>query len=189
MSEGPRITESGLDTRISESGDTRVTERFFEGFVSLASAATIAAVATATIFVGSDLQATGSKLFAGVGEFQGLTTLSAEGTLESQGDRERFVDSSLSSNGSITAEYVREQPGSSSLSSSGSLFAESFFRIDGAVDISASSSFVVDGDARLEGLFEGLFEEAVRETQDEDTRVTESGNVRITNELAFNTGV
>jgi hypothetical protein len=189
MAEGLRITESGLDTRISESGDTRVTEGFFEGFASLASAATIAAVATATILVGSDLQATGSKMFAGVGEFQGLTTLSAEGTIESQGNRERFVDSSLSSSGSITAEYVRERPGSSSLSSSGSILAESFFRIDAETSLVASSSFVVDADARLEGLFEGFFEEGIRETQGEDTRITESGDVRITNEVIFNVGV
>lgn len=184
-----RITESGVDSRITESGDTRVTESFFEGLVSLSGTATLAAIATATVLSTADLQATGSKLFAGVGEFQGLVSLTSEASLTSEGKRERFVDSSFTSEGTITAEYIRETPGTSSLTGEGSLEAISFFRIDGDSSLTSTSSFVSDGDAQLKGHYTGFFEEAIRYTQTEDTRITESGDVRITNDFAFNTGV
>lgn len=189
MAEGPRITESGLDSRVTESGDTRVTEGFFTGFVSLAAAGTIAAVASAVLVDSADLSATGSKLFAGVGEFQGLTELNATGTLVSEATRERFSEASLSAEGSVAATFIRETPGSTSLSADGTLAADAFFRIDGDTSLTASSSVAFDGDARLEGLFRTFISEATRITGSEDTRITEAGDTRITSELFFNTGV
>lgn len=188
MAEGFRITESGLDTRVSESGDTRVTEGFFEGLVSLAGAATIAAVATASVFSSSDLQASGSKLFAGVGEFQGLTGLTSTSSVVSQAKREAIASSSVVSESSVQAEYVRERPGSSSLFSAGSFESDAAFFASGTSSFVASSQNTNTVQKVSFGFYTSFVEEAVRITEGENVRITESGDVRITDELLFNSG-
>lgn len=185
MAEGFRITESG-DSRVTESSDSRVTEGFVEGLASLAAAATIAVVASVTVFAETDRQGVGSKLFAGVGEFQGLSELNSEGTVSSVVQRKRFVDTSLESAGNLATASIRERPGSTSLLAEGALDSEGLSRLDGASSLGTLSSINVLSARKLEGLFGEVSEEANRETESGDIRVTESGDTRITNQTIFN---
>lgn len=188
MVDGVRILESSVDTRVSESGDTRVTENFFEGFVSLAAAASIAAAATFTSQAEASLSSTGSKVFAGIGEFQGLLTSSASSSLVTDPSVILYSESSLSGDSScVSTPSVNRKGESSALGDSSILVVPSKF-MPGVSSFSAESTFSSVAVRDLVAFFESFVEEATRITELEDVRITESGDVRITDELLFNTG-
>ena len=65
--EGQRVTQDGLNVRVTQAGDRRVSEEFFDSLAtaSLSAAATLAAAAANSKFGNVTLSAVGSTAFAG----------------------------------------------------------------------------------------------------------------------------
>jgi hypothetical protein len=162
---GYRVTESD-DVRILESGELRITENLYEMSTSLSASGGFD-------FLGQ-LNADGNAAFAG------------NASLVTSGNVIRYGASMVANNSSIDASAIRTTVGNVALAAVGDMSVTSKLNGNGAVALSASGTlspsartvkfvFVVSGN-----------EQFLRILENEDYRVTESGDSRITNAVPTN---
>lgn len=168
--DGYRVLESG-DFRVIESGSSRVTEGFVEDLLG-------------------EAQLNGSGSIASVGKLikRIATNLSGSGSVHAQADVVILVSSSLSGVGSQDTSGHAVRPLSVALSGS-SVLAPTGSKIKYlASNFSGAGNIVISVFRTRNVIYQGFNQEATRETQSGDVRITENGNVRVTNPLTYNQG-
>lgn len=165
MPAGYRITEAS-DSRILENGDVRVTEGFQTADVALSATSSFD-------FVGK-LKATGSSAFVGTG------------SLTSAGDLTKYAAILVANSSTLSALGARITGGETSLTASGSITADEALKAFGA--FAASGAGTISPTARVIKYVEVVSGQAIftRITENEDFRITESGDNRITNAVPTN---
>ncbi len=162
---GYRITEAS-DSRILENGDTRVSEGFQTGDASLVAS-------SGFDFVGQ-LKAGGAVAFTGTGN------------ISAAGDVTRYAAILVANNSTLEALGTRRTSGEISLLASGSISADEALKAVGA--FAASGAGTISPTARVVKYVEVVSGQAIftRVTENEDFRITESGDSRITNAVPTN---
>lgn len=162
---GYRITEGG-DSRILQNGDVRVTEGF--------------QTAEAALSASSGFDFLGALNTTASASITGTSTLSASG------DVTRYGASMVANNSAISATGARITQGVSALSAEGAMVAFPHLILKGATNLSGSSTISPDG--RVKKFVSVVSGQAIftRITENEDYRITEDGNNRITNAVPTN---
>lgn len=162
---GYRITE-GSDTRTLENGDVRVTEGFQTGDVSLNASGGFD-------FVGK-LKASGSVVFAGTGNISGAA------------DVTRYAAILVANSSTLSAVGARRTPGQTNLLASGSITADEALKAVGA--FAASGAGTLSSTTRVVKFATVVSGQTTftRITENEDFRITEAGDSRITNVIPTN---
>jgi 2-keto-3-deoxy-6-phosphogluconate aldolase len=165
MPAGYRITEAS-DSRILENGDVRVTEGFQTADVALSATSSFD-------FVGK-LKATSSSAFVGTG------------SLTSAGDLTKYAAILVANSSTLSALGARKTGGETSLSASGSITADEALKAFGAFTGNGTGIFSPTG--RVVKFATVVSGQAIftRITENEDFRITESGDNRITNAVPTN---
>jgi len=180
---GFRITQGSTpDTRITEAGDSRISEQFAEGLANLTGTGTFAFVANVAISnAAANLQSLGSKITA-----SGLTTevdpitLSGTGSMTAIGGA--LFQQSLNLTGTGTASFIGLNTFiiSKTLNSTSSAIFDGIRVKNAATSLSASSSFPSTAvDFIHFGEFKSISEEFFRITEAGDNRFTEASDTRI----------
>jgi hypothetical protein len=175
MTEGYRITEGG-DPRTTESGDTRVTEGFYTGAISLTSSGSVTAGATIGAVGASLLSSATSKMYAGTGSFRGVTSATATSSMTVEGVRAKFANTLLSGEGVLTVVPSHTHRGLSALSSSSTVSTTPHHTHDAALAFNGVGGFGAASKSVTYGFIRGSTEELVRVTESGDIRVTEDGS-------------
>lgn len=178
--EGFRHTEAS-DTRITEDGNSRISEQFAEGLAALSGTGSLSVGAIASVFAASSLSSIGSKLTAaGLTSEADPITLSATGTMTATGGA-LFQDSTdLTGTGTATFLGLNSFDISKSLSGVGTATFDGTRIKNAATSLTGSGTFTNDGYNFVHygaTLFDD--EEFIRITEAGDTRIDEAGNTRI----------
>lgn len=162
---GYRITESG-DSRILQNGDVRVTEGFQTAEAALSASSSFD-------FLGK-LKATGNSAFTGTG------------SITSSGDLTKYAAILVANNSSLSAVGARITGGESSFAVSSSISADEALRAFGA--FAGSGSGAISPTSRVVKYVTVVSGQATftRITENEDFRITQDGNNRITNIVPTN---
>jgi len=162
---GYRTTEAS-DVRILENGDVRVTENFYTADVALSASAGFD-------FVGN-LKATGQAAF------QGETSLVVNGNII------RYAAIMVANQSSISATGVRTTVGEISFAATGTIAALPSFIFKGSSNLTATGGIAPTARTVKYVSVEAGQVEFLRILENDDYRVTEDGNNRITNDVATN---
>lgn len=162
---GYRVTE-GSDVRILENGDVRVTENFYTGEATLSASGGFD-------FVGN-LKATGEAAF------QGDTSLVVNGNII------RYAALMVANQSSISATGVRTTVGEISFAATGTIAALPSFIFKGSSNLTATGGIAPTARTVKYVSVEAGQVEFLRILENDDYRVTEDGNNRITNDVATN---
>ena len=184
--EGYRATEGG-DLRILEDGDSRVTERFYDGFADLTAQGSLFVVSNATILASVSLSSTGSTLLVGEAILFGRTALNGQGTTSVDGDLVASGAHVGTATGTLSSSGVRIQPGATSLSGASSIVSAAGFKFAGASDIQAEGIFSATPKLVAYGLFDQDDQNVIRLLENGDVRITEEGDTRIVSGYQPNT--
>lgn len=162
---GYRITEGG-DSRILQNGDVRVTEGFQTAEAALSASS------------GFD--------FLGALNTTASASITSSATLVVSGDVTRYGASMVANNSAISATGARITQGASALSAEGAMVAFPHLILKGATNLNGSSTISPDG--RVKKFVSVVSGQAIftRITENEDYRITEDGNNRITNIIPTN---
>lgn len=162
---GYRITEAS-DSRILQNGDVRVTEGFQTADASLNAS-------SGFDFVGT-LKAQGSGVFTGTG------------SITSSGDLTKYAAILVANSSSLSAVGARITGGESSFAASSSISADEALRAFGAFAESGSGAISSVGQVKKYVTVVSGQTTFTRITENEDYRITEDGNSRITNVIPTN---
>jgi hypothetical protein len=163
---GYRITEGG-DTRFLENGDTRVTEGFQTANASLSASS------------GYD--------FVGEVTINGATTYISSSSLVVVGNIVRYAAIMVANNSTLTALGTRTTQGVTNLSALSTLGVFPSFVFKGANSFNAAGTISSAGRTVKFVFVTSGNTEFTRVLENEDYRITENGNSRITNDLSTNT--
>jgi hypothetical protein len=162
-----RTTEDGNQRVLENSSDLRVTENYLEAEASLTASGV--GVFTAGLVVPASV------------------SVSASSTLTSTGVARRAGSVSLAGTGTIVGSVDRTTKGAISLNATGTLLAIPTFKGSAISELVASSTIDVNArTAKFVFVTSGNVELA-RILENEDDRITEEGDIRITNDVQSNT--
>lgn len=162
---GYRVTESS-DQRILEDGSLRVTENLFS--------------------VESSISASSSFDFVPALKATGATSLNGSGIVAADGAVTRYAAILIANNSSMTAVPLRTTVGEFAGNASSDIIADVDAMFTGATALSASGSMIPAARTVKYVFFISGVSTFDRITENDDYRVTEDGNNRITNEIAVN---
>ena len=163
---GYRVTESS-DERILEDGSLRVTENLFS--------------------VESSIFASSSYDFVPTLTSTGFTNVSATGTISASGDVTRYAAILIANNSSLVAVPLRTTVGMFTGNTVSTIAADIDALFNGATALSASGTIIPAARTVKYVSFISGVATFDRILENEDYRITESNDSRITNDIAVNT--
>lgn len=163
---GYRVTESS-DQRVLEDGSLRVTENLFS--------------------VESSISASSSYDFVPALTATGFTNVSATGTIAASGDVTRYAAILIANNSSLSAIPLRTTVGSFNGLGSSDVIPNADMLYAGMSALSANGNITPAARTVKYVSFISGIATFDRTLENEDYRITESGDSRITNDIAINT--